>query len=265
MQAKTNNSEDGARAAVLSPSLICTRCKIEKSCDDFEHEPRNTKRQKRSSHCRECRKVKKLEYYYRNRERTSARSKEVYYSDIEASRAKHRQWYADHRAERTESKRRYRAKNPFVHRRQNSKRRAAVLNSEGSHTAEDLKLLWIEQGGLCAYCDMRLDVGCEVDHIIPLSRGGSDDIGNIALACPPCNGSKLHRTPEEWGQQLRVGKGKNATSPIPPVNLSSSSLTIRQFKPLNLNWDEALLSRLEGEGVDVSALRRIEEQAAAQV
>ena len=62
-------------------------------------------------------------------------------------------------------------------------------------------LVALRDGGwLCAYC------GCDLadplsanplglpyateDHVIPRSRGGSDDLGNIVLACLPCNSRK---------------------------------------------------------------------------
>lgn len=52
-------------------------------------------------------------------------------------------------------------------------------------------------GRRCWYC------GCsgivfELDHIMPRSRGGSDDPENLVPACGPCNRSKGARTPEEW-------------------------------------------------------------------
>ena len=34
--------------------------------------------------------------------------------------------------------------------------------------------------------------GFELDHIHPVSRGGPTTLENLALACPVCNGSKLH-------------------------------------------------------------------------
>lgn len=39
----------------------------------------------------------------------------------------------------------------------------------------------------CAYCG---DVANEVDHIIPLVRGGSDDMENLVACCRSCNSSK---------------------------------------------------------------------------
>ena len=39
-------------------------------------------------------------------------------------------------------------------------------------------------GWTCTYCG---DVATEVDHIIPLKRGGSDDPENLTSACRTCN------------------------------------------------------------------------------
>ncbi|NJR41179.1 MAG: hypothetical protein HC781_22980 [Leptolyngbyaceae cyanobacterium CSU_1_4] len=37
-----------------------------------------------------------------------------------------------------------------------------------------------------------------LDHVIPLSKGGSDLPGNLACACLQCNSSKSDRTVQEW-------------------------------------------------------------------
>lgn len=54
-------------------------------------------------------------------------------------------------------------------------------------------------GGSCAYCSLPLTLDTmEVDHVVPLSRGGTEHNFNVTAACLPCNRSKGARTPEEW-------------------------------------------------------------------
>lgn len=61
-------------------------------------------------------------------------------------------------------------------------------------------------GATCKYCGDPLSCPCDLsvpggvgDHVMPKSRGGSDDDSNRALACWPCNSDKADRTPSEWG------------------------------------------------------------------
>lgn len=51
-------------------------------------------------------------------------------------------------------------------------------------------------GYQCVYCGSTSRLS--LDHILPLSRGGSNDPDNLATACLTCNLSKSDRTPEEW-------------------------------------------------------------------
>lgn len=41
----------------------------------------------------------------------------------------------------------------------------------------------------CAYCSIK-DVPLEIEHIVPRSKGGSDRVSNLTLACHSCNQSK---------------------------------------------------------------------------
>jgi len=52
-------------------------------------------------------------------------------------------------------------------------------------------------GRKCAYCDAE-NVPLEVDHIHPRSKGGSDRVSNLALACRPCNQRKANRDLAEF-------------------------------------------------------------------
>ena len=52
----------------------------------------------------------------------------------------------------------------------------------------------------CVYCGAKGSAlsPLHVDHVIPLSRGGSNDPANLATACRECNCGKRDMTPEEW-------------------------------------------------------------------
>ena len=51
----------------------------------------------------------------------------------------------------------------------------------------------------CQYCGDSAD---SIDHVVPRSRGGSDEWDNLAAACRACNSSKRNRTPAEAGMRL---------------------------------------------------------------
>lgn len=57
---------------------------------------------------------------------------------------------------------------------------------------DDVKLfVWARDGGRCVRC--HADTELHFDHIIPLSKGGSDEAENIQLLCRSCNLSKSDR------------------------------------------------------------------------
>ena len=59
------------------------------------------------------------------------------------------------------------------------------ISKETRHT------VWIRDGGKCVECDA--EDYLEYDHIIPVSRGGSNTTNNIQLLCRRCNGKKSNR------------------------------------------------------------------------
>ena len=111
-------------------------------------------------------------------------------------RARVRRWQAMHPELTRAYKRSWNRRNR-VHRQlglvaYRSRRRLAA----GRFTAAQWRELLAVWSHTCAYCGMggRLTV----DHRVPLSRGGSNDIGNILPACHGCNSTKRHLTEEEF-------------------------------------------------------------------
>jgi 5-methylcytosine-specific restriction endonuclease McrA len=78
-----------------------------------------------------------------------------------------------------------------------SKRKAHKVANGGSHTAEQLRYLLKRQRNRCHYCKSKL-IEWHQEHRIPLSRGGTDNIENIVISCPPCNWRKRDKTEEEF-------------------------------------------------------------------
>ena len=53
------------------------------------------------------------------------------------------------------------------------------------------------QAGSCAYCAVALPnvTDRQIDHVMPISRGGAHDWDNLAVVCQPCNRKKWARLP----------------------------------------------------------------------
>ena len=76
------------------------------------------------------------------------------------------------------------------------------------------ELVWI-YGAFCWYCGARVtEVNHHVDHIIPRSRGGTDEIQNLALACSFCNCAKQAKRLEEFLAWLEFVRGPEFKSQV---------------------------------------------------
>ncbi|MDR3464186.1 MAG: HNH endonuclease [Beijerinckiaceae bacterium] len=69
--------------------------------------------------------------------------------------------------------------------------RARLRGSDEHYKRGELQSLRAKSKGRCAYCGEKRKL--EIDHIRPLSRGGSNAIRNIQLLSAPCNQSKNAR------------------------------------------------------------------------
>ncbi|MFG3200375.1 HNH endonuclease [Streptomyces sp. NPDC048208] len=84
---------------------------------------------------------------------------------------------------------------------QKKRERARKLNAEtDGWTRADVLRVAVESDAYgCIWCHGDPGDDWQADHIYPLSRGGSDRLENIGVACQPCNSSKSNKLPfEEW-------------------------------------------------------------------
>lgn len=97
----------------------------------------------------------------------------------------------------------YRKSNPEKIRAHSRNRHARKKQAEGTHTAADVQLKFQQQQGKCYWCSKKLDpVDYHADHIIALSKGGSNGPENLCCACPTCNLQKHNKAPWEFTGRL---------------------------------------------------------------
>lgn len=196
----------------------CRSCFIFKPLEDF---PKRGQGQYRPD-CKSCyNKKKKAEYiahprelkYHSEEERKEAareRSKLWYRNNTERAKKRISDWQkSDHGKAKIKAQRdRSKKENPeyWRHKKKRDKAiRRARERDAGSLEVSSLRVL--EQNNLqtyqgsgftCEYCGLLLGDCYHLEHRTPLSRGGTNELRNLAISCSSCNLSKLTKTDEEW-------------------------------------------------------------------
>jgi len=158
----------------------CSGCKRELPLDEFHVDKGHA--DGRTSRCKRCR----AEWV------ASRKAELVLYN---AS------YYVRYRERRIVEIHEYQQRRPEVKVNYRHRYRARKRHAPGSHTFADLAAIFEKQGGICFYCERQLASiqDGHFDHVVPLSRGGSDGPENLVFACPGCNWRKHARTPAEFG------------------------------------------------------------------
>lgn len=154
-----------------------------------------------------------LKWKEANPDKVKTYSQEWYAGNIDQARAKAVSYYHANRDERIAYSHAYRVSSPEKIeawrqtngdklRGQNRHRYALRRAGDGHYTADDVKRIYAMQKGKCPHCGKKLGDDYHVDHIQPVSKGGSNRASNIQLLCPPCNLKKAARDPIEHMQSL---------------------------------------------------------------
>jgi 5-methylcytosine-specific restriction endonuclease McrA len=147
-----------------------------------------------------CKKCYPMWFYYQNHEKlkTEARIRAQKLRMNSAFRIKKKGWDRKYREEKREKCRRlvrnWKERNPDRVRFLNRKRRLG--NPTPSN--ETLNIL-LSKPPICSYCGKKIEGrDLTIDHVIPISHGGTNILANLVLACRSCNERKRDRTLEEF-------------------------------------------------------------------
>jgi 5-methylcytosine-specific restriction endonuclease McrA len=91
------------------------------------------------------------------------------------------------------------------------------------------RAVYTRDRGRCAYCGRVADT---IDHVVPRSRGGRHEWGNVVASCGPCNRAKGNQLLSELGWALRA-------KPYTPRGAAWLLVAVRAPRP---NWEPYLVA-----------------------
>ena len=183
------------------------------------------------------------EYYQKNKERISRRMKEYHSNNSKKHNEQSKKHYLENRGEILKKRKiyyqenkeqvhtrnlrwkranpeknlehtyKFRKKHPekvkeWNQRRFNSERAAGKLTLT---TLRKVKEENIKKYGVltCIYCLIPIQPGQDsLDHLVPVSRGGTNEYENLSIACRKCNSKKRTRTHDEYFEYLKSSNVK---------------------------------------------------------
>lgn len=169
----------------------CTVCKELKEFSKFNKN--KTHKYGLYSKCKECKKKHDKKYYQNNKEQINKRNKEYQENNKKYFKEYLKEWKINNKEQINE----YRKNNKEKLKAKNHKRRTLKQNSGGSYTVEQ----WNESlkyfNNKCAYSGKPMEQ-VSVEHIIPITKGGTSYIWNIIPCEAILNYSKQDKDLLEW-------------------------------------------------------------------
>lgn len=151
---------------------------------------------------REKNRARSRAWYKNNRTHKSKYNAQYYNENRHRERARHQEWHRRNSRRQAQKWQEYRQKNPDTIYNRNTRRRAREFGANGTHTRNDIRELYRTSGGLCWWCGKEVGDNYEVDHRIPLAKGGSNAPENLCISCPECNRSKNANMPWDFNGRL---------------------------------------------------------------
>ena len=189
--------------------IQCKKCGKMKRATEFRQELRN--KSGLSGACSTCEQAHRAEWYRQNAEDVKRKVQEYRQSRAEELREKRKVSYLDNRqkyhirnqkkyqaltpierairnAEKQEWRRKDYKVNTAKHLAARHKRIAQARDNGGTFTADEWNTLCRKYGNHCLCCGEQGKLS--IDHVVPLSKGGRNDISNLQPLCLTCNTRK---------------------------------------------------------------------------
>ena len=162
----------------------------------------------KTAKCQPCKDAHKqyLDVYYdKNKENLLIKRRLLYVRNAQENRDKRKKYYQLNSEKEKSYQRQHKKENPHLKRESERRRRANRFNN-GFEYYKESEVLEI-YGTICHICNIDIDlsaprlagesgweVGLHIDHVVPLSKGGSDTLDNVRPAHGSCN-VKKHANP----------------------------------------------------------------------
>lgn len=149
--------------------------------------------------CRTCGKIASKKWYTNNKERHKVMRENWVANNRDRLHELQRNWYNKNKELHLERSKRWSADNLDLKALYRRQRRAKIKKAKGFATLEQLQARIAYFGFQCSYCPGPYE---ELDHAIPLDRGGTNWPSNIRPSCQPCNRKKHTKTVWEYLKRI---------------------------------------------------------------
>ena len=202
-----------AKNCLYGRTHICLDCKNLEAKEWRLKNPEKAKEVKKKNREKNIEKITEYERAYReaNRDIINAKGREKYRTSPKR-RNRYKHYYASNREKELERNKKWVQSNSGYQAIRNQKRRANVLGNGGNLSLDDWRKIKEKYNFVCLCCGKREpEVVLTIDHVIPVSKGGMNDVTNIQPLCLPCNSRKNdkiidYRPPENLDENTEIAE-----------------------------------------------------------
>jgi 5-methylcytosine-specific restriction endonuclease McrA len=204
------------RTLTMDEYKTCTKCGQTKLRSAFHKQ--STAKEGLTSRCKDCNNEASKGYRESNHEKVLELTKLWKQANSAKVADSRKRWKSENPISVSKSASRYYRKNTAkflaLHQKWKIANPEKVVMSKAAYRSRKrnaktfiviYKDLWHLKHDPCFYCGGKPE---QIDHIIPLSRGGDHSIGNLLPACKKCNTSKNDKTIMEW-RIWKMKRGEN--------------------------------------------------------